>query len=167
DFPIKSFYEFCGFDFSKESYDDLCDEYTAEYTKALKYAGLFGDAVPVFEKLKNAGIKLVIISATKESVLKKQVASFGIESYFESIIGTKNLHGSSKIETALSWFSANKISAEEAVFIGDTTHDSETAEAIGCECFLVCRGHNSKKRLSDTGRKVFSTLEEAANKILK
>ena len=37
--------------------------------------------------------------------------------------------------------------AADCAFIGDTTHDAETAAAIGCRCFLVEGGHQERSVL--------------------
>ena len=44
--------------------------------------------------------------------------------------------------------------------IGDTIHDKEAADAMGVNCVLIARGHNSKRRLEQSQAQVFDTLEE-------
>lgn len=165
-FPIIEFYEMLGFDFTKEKYEDVAVEYAREYSERLCKAKLFDDVLPTLQKLKNAGIKTAIISATEQEELLKQVSRFGIESYFEEILGAQNNLGKSKVQTALDWFSSKNISAKSAVFLGDTTHDFETAKAIGCSCFLICRGHNSERRLKETGCEVFASLKKVSERLL-
>ncbi len=157
-FPIEAYYELCGFDFSKESYSDVADEYFELYDEYLKNASLFTDVISTLEKLRANGKKLIIVSATEKNALLAQVEKFGIAKYFEKIIGSENCLGKSKIEAALEWFKTEKISAKEMLFAGDTTHDFETAQALGCDCVLVSRGHNSKRRLEETGCTVFDSL---------
>lgn len=165
-FPIKDFYELVGFDFEKEDYNDICDEYAAQYRARIESAKLFPDVVPILEKLKAAGVSMAIISATKQDVLREQVQWYGISPYFDEILGTNDLKGTSKVNTAKQWFSKNHVNSNEVVFVGDTTHDVETASAIGCECFLVSRGHNSEGRLRKTGCEVFDSLEALAERLL-
>ncbi len=163
-FPIINFYKLVGFDFEKEDYRSLADEYLALYEKRqLTEAKLFGDAVSTIDKLNSAGIKQAIISATEHNTLLGQVERFGIANKFVKILGTENNFGASKVGSALAWFEINGIDPKRAVFVGDTTHDFETAQAIGCDCMLVARGHNSKRRLLQTGCRVFSSLDELVN----
>lgn len=159
-FPIIDFYTAIGFDFKKESYKDVASEYAKEYEKRISVAPLFEDVIPVLEELKNKGKKLVIISATEHKLLNSQVKNYGIENYFSSVLGIENNLGKSKVERALQWLSDENASPEDTLFIGDTVHDYETAKAIGCDCVLIPRGHNSEKRLKETASQVKSSLKE-------
>ena len=49
----------------------------------------------------------------------------------------------------------------EVILVGDTIHDSEVAEEIGSDCILVDQGHVTRRRLQETGRAVFNSLEQA------
>lgn len=167
DFPIKAFYEKLGFDFSKESYDDICVEYAALYSKALERAKLFDDVLPCVKELKRHGKKLVIISAAEDKSLNLQANKFGIAPYFESVLGSQNMYGKTKIDTAHLWLKEEGADVSKTVFIGDTVHDAQTAESLGCECFLVSRGHNSIGRLKSTGCEVFESLEAVTQRLLK
>lgn len=158
--PVYHFYKSIGIELDDESYRKIADEYTKEYESRLVGVSLFDDAVETLDSLNKAGFKQVIISATQNDLLAKQVARFGIENRFEEILGTNSNLGLSKVQSALNWFEKNGVDAKDVVFIGDTTHDHETATAIGCDCLLVARGHNSKKRLADTGCEVFDSLEQ-------
>ena len=166
-FPIIDFYIKIGFDFTKESYADVADEYAEEYKKRLPDAKLFSDALPVIDLLRKNGISNVIISATEHELLKKQVSAFNIEDKFETVLGSENNLGKSKVSVALDWMKQNSVDPQRLAFIGDTTHDFETARAIGCECFFVCRGHNSKQRLMETGCEVFNNLSEVYERLMK
>lgn len=159
-FPIIDFYTEIGFDFEKESYTDVATEYAVAYEKRIVTAPLFEDVIPVLEELKRADKKLVIISATEHNLLNEQVKRYGIEGCFSSVLGIENNLGKSKVERALQWLSEENASPEDTLFIGDTVHDYETAKAIGCDCVLIPRGHNSEKRLKETGAEVKLTLRE-------
>lgn len=165
-FPIIDFYKTIGFDFSKESYEAVACEYAVEYEKSLCDARLFEDVLSLLEELKKEGFVLVIISATEHELLFRQTEKYSINSYFKTILGTSNNLGKSKVQTALDWLRKENADPEETLFIGDTVHDFETAEAIGCDCFLVSRGHNSRRRLEETGCKVFSSLEEVKERLI-
>lgn len=167
DFPIKAFYEKFGFDFSKESYDDVCKEYALLYSDALKSAKLFDDVIPCMRKLKQHGKRLVIISAAEDKSLKMQVEKFEIAPFFETVLGSSNMYGRSKVDTANGWLADANADPERTVFIGDTIHDAETAKSLGCDCFLILRGHNSIRRLKNTGCEVFESLEAATERLIK
>lgn len=44
--------------------------------------------------------------------------------------------------------------------IGDTLHDGEVARAMGVECVLVARGHQSKDVLCQSGLMVYDDIRE-------
>lgn len=159
-FPIIDFYISLGFDFEKESYNSVAVEYAEEYEKRISSAPLFEDVRAVLEELKSKNKKLVIISATEHNLLNSQVEKYGIKNYFSSVLGIENNLGKSKVERALQWLSEENASPEDTLFIGDTEHDYETARAIGCDCVLIPRGHNSKERLEKTGAVVIASLKE-------
>ena len=50
--------------------------------------------------------------------------------------------------------------------VGDTVHDFEVAQNIGCDCILVARGHNSKERLLSTGAVVLDSIEELKRMVI-
>ena len=130
-FPIIRFYERLGFDFSKERYTDVADEYMDEQT-----------------------------------LLLQQVQEFGIDPYFEAVLGSSDNLGQSKVDTALSFLRAHALDPARTAFIGDTTHDYETAAALGCDCFFVSRGHNSRARLLDTGCPVYDSLSDLCERLV-
>ena len=77
---------------------------------------------------------------------------------FESVLGSENNLGKSKVAVAVDWLKTHGADPKRTLFVGDTTHDFETAAAIGCDCALVARGHNSRARLEATGCPVFGDL---------
>ena len=90
--------------------------------------------------------------------LKRQIEDFGIKHYFEEIMGIDNIYAASKLMLAKAW--RERHPDERVMFIGDTTHDIETAKALSADCFIVCAGHQSRERFADRGVKVFSSLDE-------
>ena len=159
-FPIIDFYIALGFDCEKESYKAVAVEYAEEYEKRISSAPLFDDVKDMLEELSSKNKKLVIISATEHNLLNAQVEKYGIKGYFSSVLGIENNLGKSKVDRALQWLSEENASPEDTLFIGDTEHDYETARAIGCDCVLIPRGHNSKERLEKTGAVVKGSLKE-------
>lgn len=167
DFPILDFYHLIGYTFENETYEEVAEIYAAEYEKRLATTSLFPDAEGVLDSLSKQGFRQVIISATEQNMLLSQVDRYGISKYFESVLGTDNKLGQSKVQTALSWLSENGIDPKTAVFIGDTLHDLETAKAIGCDCILTSRGHFSKKRLLTARVPVADSLDEVLERLMK
>ncbi|MBQ7005243.1 MAG: HAD family hydrolase [Clostridia bacterium] len=159
DFPVRDFYLKVGFDLENEDFSLIAREYASLYNENYPHADIFSDARDVLSLIKHSGKEQLIISATEQGYLLKQVAYFELEYFFTDILGSGNVLGSSKIETAKRWMKEKGYNPDEVLFVGDTLHDFETAKAIGCDCALVSRGHNSRERLEKTGCDVYDSLE--------
>lgn len=158
DFPVIDYYRKVGFDFAVEPYTELAQEYMNEYQPASFDCPLRSGVLDVLAAIRNRGYRQVMLSATKRDFLLQQTDYFGLSGYFDPIIGLSDILGRSKIEMAKSWFGSQGLQTDQAVLIGDTTHDYEVAQAIGCRCLLLEGGHNSRQRLLATGSPVLAGL---------
>lgn len=157
-FPIKGYYESIGFDFDREPYEVIAPLWVGEYLKNVKRSTLYDDVVDSLEYFEQRGIKQIILSATEKEMLKKQISDLGISHFFEEILGLDNIHASSKEGLARLWRAEHE--SAKALFVGDTDHDRDVAAAIGAECALVCRGHQSKEYLEGLGARTFDNLTQ-------
>jgi len=66
------------------------------------------------------------------------------------------------LSNAVSMCSINKldIAPKNTLFIGDTEHDLEVANAIGSHCALLSWGHSSTERLENRGINVFDAMSD-------
>lgn len=157
-FPIKAYYEKLGFDFTKEDYGVMANEWSALYKNATENSGLCKGVVGALEYFKALGLPQYILSATEYNMLTEQVASLGLADYFDAMLALKNFHATSKVALGKEW--AEKTKPERMLFIGDTVHDYETALAMGAECVLIAAGHQCKSRLEACGVPVLDSLYE-------
>ena len=157
-FPVIDYYTQIGFDFEKESFEQLSVEFIDAYTIDLPNAHLVGHAEKVLQYFTHVEKKNIILSAMKKDMLINSVREKGVDSYFQEILGIGDIYAESKSHIALQYVSDNNLIPSDLVMIGDTIHDFEVAGEIGCRCILVADGHQSKKRLKDTGVKVVDTL---------
>lgn len=148
-FPIIDWYKKLGFDFSAEDYDAVANEWLAEYLSREKNAPLCLGALEVMQFFCEKGVRQVIISASEQGMLKRQIKALGVEKYFDEIVGKNDIYASGKSGIAKEW---RKNNPGEMLFIGDTDHDLETAEAIGADCVLVACGHQSFGRLASLAK---------------
>lgn len=160
DFPIINFYLALGFDFEEESFSTVARQYSFMYDERFYETEIFPDAEGALRHFKEKGIEQIIVSASQESLLQKQVCYHGIDHLFTDIIGTRDIYANSKVDFALQWMANGGISASEVLFVGDTPHDFEVAESIGCDCVLIDRGHCSAERLCALGVSVVKSIEE-------
>ena len=144
-FPIIEGYKRYGFDFEKESYDDVAKEWVDEYVSREHTAGLVDGVREVLEFFKTRGVKQAIISASEMGMLKRQLEQLGICEYFEDIVGMDNIKAAGKKDIAVAW--KNRHPHEKLLFIGDTDHDHQVAMAMEADCILVAAGHQSFDRL--------------------
>jgi len=161
-YPVINVYIEAGLDFSKETYQDICDEYMANYLNNSHMISLHEDAVTALELFKNKGLKQHIVSASDRGVLIRQIENYGLMSYFVNILGQDNNRGDSKTRLAEKLVELVGCQPNEMLFIGDTIHDYEVAKEAGMHCCLVSNGHCSEKRLKATGVPIFRNLTELA-----
>ena len=157
-FPIIDYYRKVGFDFEKTPYERLAEEWIELYLDNLDKAAAFSDVRPTLEFFKARGIGQSILSASEAGILNKQVDMLGIREYFDGVMGIDNIYGDSKLSLARAWREKNP--DEKAIFIGDTLHDIETAEALSADCCIVCAGHQCRERFEGYNVKVFPSLTE-------
>ncbi len=159
-FPIIRFYEKMGFDLENEKFEDIARDYVCEYEQRFHEAEIFEDAERVIRYFRTAGVEQIILSMTENKWLFSQVAFHGIDHLFSDILGTGDIYARSKVDIAKKWMEEKGVSGDEVLFVGDTTHDFEVAQSIGCECVLIARGHNSREALSKTGARVIDSISE-------
>ena len=163
DFPIKDYYQRVGFDFEKTPYEELAVEWVDIYFSNFDRSRLFDDVVPTLEFFKANGVKQSVLSASERNSLIEQITDFGIRDYFDEIMGIENIYAASKLELAKGWRCEHP--DERVIFIGDTTHDIETAKILEADCFIVCAGHQSRERFDGCDATVVDSLTELCERL--
>ncbi len=158
-FPVKDYYRKAGFDFSKEAFEIPADEFMFSYHKIIKTASLHKGTNIILNFAKKK-YKQFIVSAMEQDSLVNLVQKHNIHHYFKDISGINNHYANGKTSIAKILISEYKLNPEEICIIGDTIHDHEVAEEIGCKCILIADGHQSMSRLAKTGRNVLNNLTE-------
>ena len=158
DFPIIDYYKRIGFDFDKEPYEVIAPLWVELYLEHSKHSGLFPDVIPALDFFESKGIKQSVLSASELKMLTGQLKDLGIYDRFEEIMGIDNIYAESKLALASAW--KERHAGERVMFIGDTTHDYETAELLGADCYLISAGHQPAHKLMAAGEsvKVFPSL---------
>lgn len=160
-FPIKGYYERLGFDFQREPYEVIAPLWVAEYLRRVPAAPLYEDVRETLERFRRAGVRQVVLSATEREMLLTQLRSLELLDYFEEVMGLDNIHAASKLSLAEDFCARHPHAS--AIFLGDTDHDLETARALGAECYLISRGHQSEEYLKTFGAPVFESLSKFYN----
>lgn len=159
DTPIIRFYERL-FDLSKVDYSEILRDFTAGYERFLPESGLMENAESVLQHFRRFGKTQTIISSCEQNQLSSFTRLFGIADYFDAILGADNFLAESKTDRAGQYMRERSIPSDRILFIGDTLHDLETAQAIGADCILIASGHQNEERLLTGGVPVIHSLAE-------
>jgi len=148
-FPVRNYYELIGFDFAEEVFEKPALEFMDLYTAKVSEAKLQPWATEVLKTIASRGFKQVIVSAMEQNLLDKLLEENGIRNLFQGVHGIDNHFGHGKAELAKNMISQMRIDKSKVIFIGDTIHDLEVSNSIGCPCIIFPGGHQSIRRLKE------------------
>ena len=140
-FPVQDYCKNLGFDFEKESFENLSVEYIDLYKKLAEEAPLQLGVIEALEYFQIQAYRQIILSASEQESLEYQVKERRIEHHFESILGLNNIYAKSKFENAKNYIKNSSTKFKQLILIGDTYHDYEVAQEIEAFCILVENGH--------------------------
>jgi phosphoglycolate phosphatase len=159
-FPVKDYYHKIGFDFNKEPFDIPAQTFIDRYNILVENCTLFPEVKDVLNSYRQKGVAQYILSAMEQGPLENTIRRNNIYDFFEGIYGLDNHYAHSKIEIGHRLVAENKLNPKRVVVIGDTVHDFDVAEELGCSSILVSNGHQSRSRLEATGTTVVGGLRE-------
>jgi phosphoglycolate phosphatase len=160
-FPVKDYYSMAGFTFDDEPFEKPAIEFIRHYERLVTGSSLFGDVKETLEDLRRNNFRQMILSAMQQDFLNLLVDRHSIRHYFERVAGIGNHYADGKLELARQLVDSLGGERTHVTLIGDTLHDHEVGSALGIGVILVGRGHQSEKRLKETGRPVVRNLAEA------
>ncbi len=157
-FPIIDYYQRVGFDFEKEPFPDLCNRFMRLYHAQLPQCNLQNEATQVLKSVRDLGVQQHVLSAAEHKSLTQRVKDFDLEVYFEHVVGLENNQAASKVENGKMLAQKIVSQPEKILFIGDTLHDKEVADAMGIKTVLLAHGHQERGRLESSGAVVLDNL---------
>jgi phosphoglycolate phosphatase len=160
DFPVIDYYRKIGFDFSVESFEEVAHEYISQYNARRFECCLHEKALEVLNFFKELAVTQSVLSAYQQTSLQEAVGFFGLSHYFTELIGLNDFYAGSKMENGKRFIKSLGKNKENVLFIGDTSHDFEVAQAIGADCLLVCNGHNNRQKLQACDAYLVDNLAE-------
>lgn len=160
DHPVMDFYASIGLGPQVISTAELAHEFQLGYAAGCHACRLQVGAVDALRRVAQLGLGQTILSASQQEVLECSVSRYGVRGYFRLLLGLDNHYAHSKVELGKRWLAAQSLLPRQVLLIGDTTHDFEVAESLGCDCLLVARGHQSIARLAACGVPVLGSLLE-------
>ncbi len=159
-FPVKDYYALAGLDLAGEDFLDLAEEYMSDYRAHEKDCPLVPGARETLEALNAMGARQILASASRQDDLERQVRAHGLDGAFFAVLGMSDDLGGGKAGLAAGYMRREGLAPEDALFVGDTVHDFEVAQSIGCRCVLIAGGHQSVERLNATGAPVLDSITE-------
>lgn len=163
-FPVKSYYESLGIDFSDLDFEKMSDEFVAHHLKnTLENGKLFDGTIEILEHIAQNHAEQSVLSAAHQKYLEHFLKHFEIHHLFDRIFGLSDNMATCKKERGLALISESKIEREQTILIGDTDHDLEVAKNLGIDALIIADGHQCFQRLS----KLHHNVIESRFEILK
>lgn len=159
-FPVIEYYRAMGYTFEEEPYEEVAREFISSYAASIQGCPLQPCAEETLRSVLDIGARQVLLSATGQQKLDEQVSMFGLNRYFERVIGGQNDFAHGKADYARAFLQECGVSPERTLFVGDTDHDFEIANSIGCPCALLIPGHQTREYLMTLGARLIESLCE-------
>lgn len=157
-FPVQDYYSAAGLDFSKTSFEVLGKDFIDEYESNKLTCNLHDKAIEVLFAIHKKGIKQSVLSAYLHDNLLSILDYYNLTQYFDNIVGLDNIYAGSKTHLGIKLIKELAVNKNEVLFIGDTLHDAEVAEAMGVKCILIANGHQVKEKLILNGNLVLDHI---------
>lgn len=164
-FPVRLYYERAGV--TDENFDQVAHAWMDEYVRGCPQIPLHGDGVETVRTFRAAGLRQVVLSASQMDILRQQLSYYpALDGAFDELLALSDIYARSKEAIGRAYLERCGIPACQSVMLGDTLHDADVAKAMGTQCILIARGHQSRETLASAGVPVCGSLEEAARLIL-
>lgn len=139
-------------------YDAHCDILTGPYD----------GIVPLMEKLRDKGVKLAVIS-NKQDTAVKPLAEKYFPGLLEIAVGeSAEVRRKPNPDAVLAALRHIGVEREDAIYVGDTEVDLQTARNAGMECASVDWGFRTREQLVEIGAEhIFDTVQELEEYLLK
>lgn len=142
------------YSFTKEQARAAVEKYRERYhTIGIYECALYPDVEIVLKQIREQGYRLALASSKPEVSCKQILEHFGIDLYFDEIVGA-TLDGKidTKIEVLCEVFQRLDITdKKEVLLVGDTLFDAKGAKEAGIDCLGVSYGFGTREELFDHG----------------
>ncbi len=157
-FPLDEYCRQLGFASGREAYERLSDDFSVIYEARRRECSLRRGARQVLAQLGELGVSQSLLSAYSHPRLVELVEAYGLSAHFRIVAGADNEYGEGKVEMGRRQLRELGCAPEDVLFVGDTLHDWEVAQAVGASCVLVDSGHQHAHRLRRAGTLVLADL---------
>jgi phosphoglycolate phosphatase len=145
-FPIRDFYARLGLDVSPGGqFEPAADRYLELFETAVLEASLQPNAREAVHAVRGLGVQQVLISATVEPMLHRQLAPHGVQAWFDEIHGITDAYAPSKMAAVTGWLAASGLDPRDVLMVGDTDHDEAIAVELGVPFVAYGCGHQARR----------------------
>lgn len=157
-FPVKDYYEKVGFDFKKDNWFEVAKVWMDFYESHFDEAKIYDGIISFLVENKKRGYRNVVLSASENLMLKKQLEKLKLTQYFDEVLGIDDIYATSKVEVAKKFMARQK--EGEYIMLGDTLHDYEVAKELNIPCILISNGHQAHSVLMQSNCVVKRSIKE-------
>jgi len=159
-FPVAQFYQTLGLPSSGPQYEKLAGDYIRAYRGRFKECELNQGALETVGALSDLGVSQSILSAGEQQDVENFVSFYQLDHWIGFIDGADNIEASGKGERASAHLSRLGFDKKEVLLVGDTLHDLEVANLLGCQTLLYSGGHADELRLIQSTDQIIRSLYE-------
>jgi phosphoglycolate phosphatase len=142
-FPISAFYRDLGFDVDDRGFSALMRRYLDLFNAQVDDCPLHAGARETIARLRAAAIRVHILSASNQDTLRRGLAAKGLTGAFEEVAGISDHLSAGKHEIGAALARALGADPRSVLYIGDTDHDYDVAQALGWRFLFVDHGHQA------------------------
>ena len=161
-FPVSDFYKRIYLPSSGKKFDDVSLSFISEYRLKWKECNLQPGVLQILKLIQQLGLRQSILSAGNQSDVEVFLDHFNLVSFFNQVFGTDNIKAEGKIELGKKFITDSNLRPDEILLVGDTIHDLQVANEIGCSVLLFSQGHNSNNQLFGYSVPIINDLMEVA-----
>lgn len=148
--PMDEFYIGLGLYKPNEGEDfsiKVSQPYHVAYEEAYGLIKLHDKIPEILEYFQAQGKKQSVLSAREEAALKKDIENFKLGDYFEHAYGRHVDNTIGKLDRGKDLLAVLGADPRKILIFGDSCHDHEVAQALGCDVVIVHDGLTSEKAL--------------------
>lgn len=164
-FPVREFYADLGIDLDAPGFERLSRTYIERYLPRLDGLRPRADALQAMRALAERRVGQSVLSAMEARLLESLLERLDLRRHVVRVRGLDDFHAGSKTMLGVGLARELDVAPEEILLVGDTLHDFEVAQEIGCACLLYARGHQAAGRLAASGVPVVDSLVQVIDHV--
>ena len=108
--------------------------------------------------LNQLSISQTILTAGEQKDVEAFASFYKVKQWVQCIDGASNIEARGKEDRVAAHISKLELDPKDVLLVGDTLHDHEIANLVGCSALLYSRGHVDAERLRQLTDPVIHSL---------